>query len=64
MKKIINSADAGNYLIVLDYLKDPPGTNDVSYDFAPEPDTTVTAWDLLTDTPVYEALQYLAGLGE
>lgn len=60
MKININKADALNFLTAVEYLKDLLATTDVSDDFAADENDYVTAYDLLTDTPVFEAIKKAA----
>lgn len=59
----ITREDAQNFITGAEYLKDLLATTDVSDDFAPDPDTLVTGWDLLTNNPVWEAIQSMAMWG-
>lgn len=52
----IEKADILNFITAMEYLKDILAAQDVSGDFATEPEDTVTGWNLLTDTSLYSAL--------
>lgn len=52
----IEKADILNFITVMGYLKDVLEAKDVSGDFASGPEDTVTGWNLLTDTALYNAL--------
>ena len=54
MELNINTADILNFITSMEYLKDHLEAVDVSDDFSP--DTSVSAWSLLTGSPVYSAL--------
>ena len=56
MELNINKADILNFITSMEYLKNCLETVDVSADFSPDPGTSVSAWDLLTGSPVYSAL--------
>lgn len=52
----LTKADILNLLTVANYLSDYLEDLDVSGDFAPDADTKVTGWDLLTDTAAWQAI--------
>lgn len=56
MELNINKADILNFITSMEYLKAHLEAVDVSGDFSPDPDTSVSAWGLLTNSPVYNAL--------
>ena len=55
MELNINKADILNFITSMEYLKNHLEAVDVSDDFSPDPDTSVSAWGLLVDSPVYSA---------
>ena len=52
----ITMDDIRNFISSVEYLKVDLEGIDVSGDFAPDPQTSVSAWELLTDSTVYKAL--------
>lgn len=56
----IDKAAACNFLSYVEYLKDLLATTDVSDDFAADENDYVTAYDLLTDNPVFKAIKEIA----
>lgn len=61
MKKITKEA-AWNFVAAVEYLKEFLETIDVSEDFADDQYETITAWDLITNNEVYDAIEDAAGL--
>lgn len=56
----ITREEALNLITYAEYLKDLLATADVSDDFAPDPNTCVTGWDLLTDNAAWKAIEAIA----
>lgn len=52
----ITMDDIRNFISGVEYLKEHLEGIDVSGDFAPDPQTSVSAWELLTHSTAYKAL--------
>lgn len=60
--KTITKEAAWNFVAAVEYLKELLDTTDVSEDFADDQYEVITAWDLITNNEVYEAIEAIAGL--